>query len=51
MERRVFLCRYWYMDSVKDIAKLFDFTEAKVTSMLHRTRERFRALLEKEGYR
>jgi len=50
-ERRVFLCRYWYMDSVKDIAKRFDFTESKVTSMLHRTRERFRTLLEKEGYR
>ena len=50
-ERRVFLCRYWYMDSVKDIARRFDFTESKVTSMLHRTRERFRAVLEKEGYR
>ena len=50
-EQKVFLCRYWYMDSVKDIARRFDFTESKVTSMLHRTRERFRALLEKEGYR
>lgn len=50
-ERKVFICRYWYMDPVKDIARRFGFTEAKVTSMLHRTRERFRALLEKEGYR
>ncbi|MBQ8263623.1 MAG: sigma-70 family RNA polymerase sigma factor [Oscillospiraceae bacterium] len=50
-ERRVFLCRYWYMDSIKSIAHRFGFTEAKVTSMLHRTRERFRAVLEKEGYR
>lgn len=50
-ERRVFLCRYWYMDSVADIARRFDFSEAKVTSMLHRTREKFRAVLEKEGWR
>lgn len=50
-ERRVFLCRYWYMDSVADIARRFSFTESKVTSMLHRTREKFRSLLEKEGYR
>lgn len=50
-ERKVFLCRYWYMDSIADIARRFGFTESKVTSMLHRTRERFRAVLEKEGYR
>lgn len=50
-ERRVFLCRYWYMDSIADIARRFGFTESKVTSMLHRTREKFRAVLEKEGYR
>ncbi len=51
VERRVFLCRYWYMDSISAIATRFDFTEAKVRSMLHRTREKFRTLLEKEGYR
>ena len=50
-ERKVFLCRYWYMDRISDIALRFGFTEAKVTSMLHRTREKFRSILEKEGYR
>ena len=50
-ERKVFLCRYWYMDRVSDIALRFGFSEAKVTSMLHRTREKFRAILENEGYR
>lgn len=49
-ERRVFLCRYWYLDSVPSIAKQFGFTESKVTSMLHRTRSKLRAQLEKEGY-
>ena len=49
-ERRVFLCRYWYMDSVSDIAGQFGFSESKVTSMLHRTRGKLRVQLEKEGY-
>ena len=49
-ERQVFLCRYWYMDSVSSIAKQFDFSESKITSMLHRTRAKLRVLLEKEGY-
>ena len=50
-ERRIFLCRYWYMDSIQDIAKRFGFSQSKVTSMLHRTREKLRVMLEKEGYR
>ena len=49
-ERRVFLCRYWYMDSIQTIAKQFGFSQSKVTSMLHRTREKLRTMLEKEGY-
>ena len=49
-ERKVFLCRYWYLDSVKEIAAYFGFTESKVASMLLRLRRRLRAHLEKEGY-
>ena len=49
-ERRVFLCRYWYMDSIADIAGRFGFSQSKVTSMLHRIRRRLRDRLEKEGY-
>lgn len=49
-ERSVFLCRYWYIDSIADIAAHFGFTESKVRSMLHRTRIRLRKALEKEGY-
>lgn len=49
-ERSVFLCRYWYLDSVADIAAHFGFTESKVKSMLHRTRGKLRSTLEKEGY-
>ncbi len=49
-ERRVFLCRYWYMKSIQDIAKQFGFSQSKVTSMLHRTRGKLKTMLEKEGY-
>lgn len=49
LERRVFLCRYWYLDSVAEIAIRFGFSASKVKSMLHRTRKRLRAKLEQEG--
>ena len=48
-EQQVFLCRYFYMDGVEDIAKRFGFTQSKVKSMLHRTRAKLRKFLEKEG--
>ena len=47
-ERRIFLCRYWYLDSISDIANYYSFSDSKVTSMLHRTRKKLRAVLEKE---
>ena len=49
-ERRVFLCRYWYMDSIQQIAAHFQFSQSKVMSMLFRTRNKLRRHLEKEGY-
>ena len=49
-ERRVFLCRYWYLDSISSIARQFGFSESKVKSMLLRTREKLRVQLEKEDY-
>ena len=29
-ERRVFLCRYWYFDSITEIAERFGFGQSKV---------------------
>ena len=49
VEMGVFLRRYWYLDSVADIADAFGFSRSKVKSMLARTRKKLRALLEKEG--
>ena len=49
-ERRVFLRRYWYLDSTEEIASAFGFSQSKVKSMLHRTRKKLRQQLEKEGF-
>ena len=48
-EQRVFLCRYWYARSVKEIAKLFGFSESKVKVMLMRTRNKLKTRLDEEG--
>ncbi len=49
-DRRVFLRRYWYLDSTEEIADKFGFSQSKVKSMLHRTRKKLRQQLAKEGY-
>lgn len=48
-ERSVFVCRYWYLDSSKEIAERSGFSQGKVRSMLRRVRSRLDAYLEKEG--
>lgn len=48
-ERTVFLCRYWYVNSMEEIARKTGFSPGKVKSMLHRTRKKLAANLQKEG--
>ncbi len=47
--RNVFIRRYWFMDSVADIAKRFSFSQSKVKSMLFHTRNKLKRYLKKEG--
>ena len=47
-DRKIFLCRYWYMDSVSAIAGYLGFSQSKITSILFRTRKKLRAVLEQE---
>ena len=49
-ERKVFVCRYFYMDSVESVSEQFGFSKGKVKSMLFRTREKLRIYLQKEGF-
>ena len=48
--RNVFLRRYWFCDSVEQIAAGFGATESWVKSRLLRTRSKLRIYLIKEGY-
>ena len=50
VERNVFLCRYWYLDSIQTISEVSGFSQSKVTSMLHRLRGKLRKKLSEEGY-
>ncbi len=47
--RNIFLRRYWYADSISEIAARFSTNESRVKSCLFRTRKKLRAALEKEG--
>ena len=47
-ERRVFLRRYWYFDSIDDICVRFGFGKSKVKMMLKRTRDKLLAQLNRE---
>ena len=48
-ERNVFMRRYWFSDSIEEIAERFGFTYSKVTSMLMRTRRKLSKKLKEEG--
>ena len=47
--RLIFLRRYWYLDTVAEIAQRYAISESKVKMQLSRTRDRLRIYLEKEG--
>ena len=47
--RMIFLRRYWYADSVAEIAERYGISQSKVKTQLHRTRNKLRAFLESEG--
>lgn len=48
--RICFVRKYFNMDSIKDIAGLYNMSESKLKSLLHRTRKGLKKFLEKEGY-
>lgn len=47
-KRRVFIRRYFYMDTSSQIAERFGFSDNKVRTMLHRMRQELKTFLEKE---
>lgn len=49
-KRSMFICRYWYCDSVRDIAAEFMTTENNVSVILNRVRKKLREHLQKRGF-
>ena len=49
LDRNVFLRKYWFFDSISDIAERYSMNENSVKSMLFRSRNRLREFLKKEG--
>ena len=47
--RNVFIRKYYFFDSVEQIAKRYSFTQSKVKNMLFHTRNKLRKYLIKEG--
>lgn len=46
--RKIFVRRYWYMDSVHDISVMYSISESKVKSVLFRMRNSLKKYLESE---
>ena len=48
--RKIFIRRYWYMNTIKEIAEGYSTSESKVKMSLLRSRNELKQLLEKEGF-
>lgn len=48
--RNAFVGRYYFFDSVSEVARYCGMTESGVKSLLYRTRQNLKAYLEKEGF-
>ena len=49
-KRNIFVCRYWYADSISDIAERYKMSKGAVSMVLNRIRNRLHDYLEKRGY-
>lgn len=48
--RNIFMRRYWYLDSIKQIAKRFGISESSAKTTLFRMRAELREFLENQGF-
>ena len=48
--RNTFIGRYYFFDSLKDVARYCGMSESKCKSMLYRTRQSLKVWLQKEGF-
>ncbi len=48
-DRQMFVRRYWFGDSVKELSSMFSMSENRISVKLSRIRKKLRTFLEKEG--
>ena len=48
-KRKIFVSRYWYTRSIKEISQQYGISEEKIKSILFRVRKQLKKHLEKEG--
>lgn len=48
-ERNIFIGRYWYLYSIRELADAYRISQSKVVSLLYRMRNKLKLQLEKEG--
>lgn len=49
-KKRIFVRRYWYGDSIKELSKFYGYQESKIKSILFRVRKQLKVYLEKEFF-
>ena len=49
-KRNIFVCRYWYADSVSEIAKDYGMLQGSVSKILERTRKQLKTYLMERGF-
>lgn len=49
-KKKMFICRYWYFDSIPEIAKRFKVSENNVSVTLNRVRSKLKDYLNERGY-
>lgn len=49
-KRNIFICRYWYSDSISSIARRYEMTESNVSTTLNRLRLKLKKYLLERGF-
>ena len=49
LDRRLFVRRYFHLESISALGRRFGLTESQIKSRLHRTRQKLKSALAKEG--
>lgn len=49
-QRNIFICRYWFCESIRGIAEMFSISESNASVILNRVRRKLQEYLRKRGF-